>query len=78
MGRVCSARMLADAGMVAVGALLAVATISQIVIGVIQPPKKGDDRMTKNLRVQVSSALMILVSVSTNIATASSHPGHCA
>jgi hypothetical protein len=69
--------MLADAGMVAVGALLVVATISQIVAGIIQPPKKGDDRMTKNLRVQISSALMILVSVSTNIATASSHPDDC-
>jgi hypothetical protein len=69
--------MLTDAGMVAVGALLVVATLSQIAVGVIQPPKKGDDRMTKNLRVQVSSALMILVSVSTYIATASSHPDHC-
>lgn len=72
-----SARVITDADMVAVGALLAVATLSQMAVGIIEPPRKGDDRMTQTLRVLVSSALMILVSVSTNIATASSHPDHC-
>lgn len=69
--------MITDADMVAVGALLVVATVSQVVIGIIEPPRKGDDRMIQTVRVLVSSALMILVSVSTNIATASSHPDHC-
>jgi hypothetical protein len=68
--------MITDAGMVAVGGLLVVATISQLVGGIVEPPRKGDDRMTKNLRISISSALMILVSVCTNIATASSHPDY--
>jgi hypothetical protein len=66
--------MIADAGMVAAGALLVVATLSQIAVGIIEPPGKEDSRMIQTLRVLVSSALMILVCVSTNIATASSHP----
>jgi hypothetical protein len=66
--------MITDADMVAVGALLVVATISQIAVGIIEPPRKGDGRMVQTLRVLVSSALMILISVSINIATASSHP----
>jgi hypothetical protein len=63
--------MLVDAGLMAAGGMLVVATISQIAVGIIQPSRKGDDRMVKTLRVLVSSALMILVSVCTNIATAS-------
>jgi hypothetical protein len=66
--------MITDAGLVAVGVLLVVATISQIAVGVISPPRKGDDRMVQTLRVSLSSALMILGSVSINIATAGSHP----
>jgi hypothetical protein len=62
--------MSTDADMMTVGALLAVATISQVGVGIIQPSRKGDSRMVQTLRVLVSSALMILVSVSTNIATA--------
>ena len=69
--------MITDADMMAVGALLVVATISQVGIGIIQPSRKGGSRMVQTLRVLVSSVLMILVSVSTNIATASSHPEHC-
>jgi hypothetical protein len=69
--------MITDADMVAVGGLLVVATLSQITVGIIEPPGKEDSRMIQTLRVLVSSALMILASVSTNIATASSHPDHC-
>jgi len=69
--------MITDADMMAVGALLVVATISQLGVGIIQPSRKGDSRMVQALRFLVSSVLMILVSVSTNIATASSHPEHC-
>jgi hypothetical protein len=68
--------MITDADMMAVGALLVVATISQLGVGIIQPSRKGDSRMVQTLRVLVSSVLMILVSVFTNIATASSHPEH--
>jgi len=69
--------MITDADMMAVGALLAVATISQVGAGIIQPSRKGDSRMVQTLRVLVSSVLMILVCVTTNIATASSHPERC-
>jgi hypothetical protein len=73
-----SGKVIAGAGLVAVGGLLVVATLAQIATGIIQPPRKGDGRMTQTLRVLVSSALMILASVSINIATASSHPGQSA
>lgn len=66
--------MVASAGLVTVGVLLVVATIAQVVAGVIGSPEEGDDRMVQTVRVAVSSALMILASVSTNIATAGSHP----
>jgi hypothetical protein len=69
-----SAKVITDAGLVTVGVLLVVATISQVVAGIYGSPRKGDDRMVQTVRVAVSSALMILASVSTNIATASSHP----
>jgi hypothetical protein len=69
-----SVKVITDAGLVTVGVLLVVATISQIVAGIYGSPRKGDDRMVQTVRVAVSSALMILVSVSINIATVSSHP----
>ena len=68
--------MIADAGLMAAGGLLVVATISQIAVGIIQPSRKGDSRMVQTLRVLVSSALMILGSVSINIATAGSASDH--
>lgn len=52
------------------------ATISQIAVGIIQPSRKGDSRMVQALRVIVSPALMILASVSINIATADSTSDH--
>jgi len=61
-------------GVAAVGVLLAMATIAQVLAGVVTQPRKGDVSMTKALRVINSSLMVTASSVFTSIAMAGSHP----
>lgn len=61
-------------GEAAVGVLLVVATLAQVLAGVVQRPRKEGAGMTKILRVVGSSVMVTVSSVFTSIATASSHP----
>ena len=61
-------------GGAAVGVLLAVATLAQVLAGVVPQPRKEGTGMTKVLRVVGSSMMVTVSSVFISIATAGSHP----
>lgn len=62
------------AGGTAVGVLLVVATVAQLLAGVLTRSRKEDAGMKSILHVVGSSMMVTVSSVFTNIATVGSHP----